>query len=242
MAVIDVKTQPDQAILKPVASPETPPLAHGDRLTRDEFERRYEAMPGLKKAELINGRVHMPSPVRTKSHGEPHHLLNIWLGHYNVFTPGIHGSDNATVRLEGDYKPQPDALLYIDESAGGQSFIGADEYIEGAPELAAEVVSSSASFDLDEKKEAYRRNGVQEYIVWETDDQRVNWFKLEAGQYAPLLPDDDGIIRSRVFPGLWLDAEALLRDDMVTVLAVLQQGLASPEHDAFMLRLAQAKE
>lgn len=242
MAVIDVQTQPDQAILKPVASPETPPLIHGDRLTREEFERRYDAMPGLKKAELINGRVYMPSPVRTKSHGEPHHLLNVWLGYYNVFTPGIHGSDNATVRLEDDHEPQPDVLLYVDESAGGQSFIDADEYIEGAPELAAEISSSSAPFDLNEKKETYRRNGVREYIVWETDNRRVNWFRLEAGQYAPLLPDDDGVIRSRVFPGLWLDVAALLRGDMVTVLTVLQQGLASEEHAAFIRKLSIARE
>ncbi len=28
-----------------------PPLENGDRLNRDEFEQRYEAMPSLKKAE-----------------------------------------------------------------------------------------------------------------------------------------------------------------------------------------------
>jgi Uma2 family endonuclease len=237
MGVINLQTQPEQAIMKTIASADIPLLVHGDRLTRAEFEQRYEAMPGLKKAELINGKVYMPSPVRTKCHGEPHNMVNVWLGVYSGFTPGVHASDNATVRLEGDYEPQPDVLLYIDESAGGQSFIGADEYIEGAPELAAEIASSSAPFDRDEKKDTYRRNGVQEYLVWETNGREVNWFKLEAGQYAPLSPDDDGLLRSRVFPGLWLDVEALLRGDLATLLSVLQRGLASPEHGAFVERL-----
>jgi Uma2 family endonuclease len=96
----------------------------------------------------------------------------------------------------------------------------------------------NSSYDLREKKEAYRRNGVREYIVWAVYDRQLRWFRLEAGQYVSLNPDEDGVIRSRTFPGLWLDVEALLKDDMAKVLAVLQQGLASSEHKDFVDRLS----
>ncbi|MGH9833230.1 MAG: Uma2 family endonuclease [Blastocatellia bacterium] len=242
MAVIDLQTKPDRTTEQRSDVHEIPPLRQGDYLTRAEFERRYEAMPEVNKAELIEGRVYMPSPVRAKGHGAPHGDIVGWLVHYKAFTPGVSFFDNSTTRLDQDNEPQPDAQLRIDEALGGQPQISDDDYIEGAPELAAEVASSSAPFDLNQKKEAYRRNGVQEYIVWQTPDRRIDWFGLADGQYAPLLPDADGIIRSRVFPGLWLDVEALLKDDMAKVLAVLQQGLASPEHGDFVKRLSEARQ
>ncbi len=123
----------------------------------------------------------------------------------------------------------------------GSSYIGDDGYLRGAPELVAEVAASRASYDLNEKKETYRRNGAQEYIVWQVYDRRIDWLRLEGGQYEPLSPDEDGVIRSRVFPGLWLDVEALLKDDMTKVLAVLQQGLNSSEHGDFVKQLAEVK-
>ncbi|MGH9844883.1 MAG: Uma2 family endonuclease [Blastocatellia bacterium] len=218
-------------------TPGIPPLRHGDRLSREEFERLYEAMPGVTKAELIEGRVHMPSPVRVKNHGDPHHDIGTWLGVYKAFTLGVSGSDNASVRLDTTNEPQPDIHLRIDESHGGQARISPDDYLEGAPELVAEISASSASHDLRGKKEAYHRNGVREYIVWSVYDREINWFSLENDQYVSLDPDDDGVIRSRVFPGLWLDVAALLKDDMATVLTVLQQGLASEEHAAFVNHL-----
>jgi Uma2 family endonuclease len=220
------------------SSPEAvPPLENGDTLTRAEFERRYEAMQHLKKAELIEGVVYVPSPARHSSHGHQHaHLIN-WLGHYEAHTPGVEVSGNATVRLDLDNEPQPDVLLFIDPACGGQARIDADGYIEGAPELVAEVAASSASYDLHAKLRVYRRNGVREYIVWRVLDQEIDWFVLRAGQYERLPLDAEGLYRSEVFPGLWLDLAALLRGDLATVLAVIQRGLASPEHAAFAARL-----
>jgi Uma2 family endonuclease len=214
-----------------------PPLENGDTLTRAEFERRYEAMPHLKKAELIEGVVYVPSPARHRYHGHQHaHLIN-WLGHYEAHTPGVEVSGNATVRLDLDNEPQPDVLLFIDPACGGQARIDADGYIEGAPELVAEVAASSASYDLHAKLRVYRRNGVREYIVWRVLDQEIDWFVLRAGQYERLPLDTAGLYRSETFPGLWLDPAALLRGDLATVLAVVQRGLASLEHDAFAARL-----
>jgi Uma2 family endonuclease len=215
-----------------------PPLESGDRLSRHEFERRYIAMLHLKKAELIEGVVYVSSPLRFKSHGQPHGDLIIWLGTYKVSTPGAELGDNATVRLDLDNEPQPDVLLLIDERLGGQAKISEDDYIEGAPELVAEVAASSASNDLYDKKRAYRRNGVQEYIVWQILENKVDWFSLQNDEYVTLEADGNGVIKSRIFPGLWLDMAALLTGEMTKVLAVLQQGLNSTEHQAFVERLS----
>lgn len=202
-----------------------PPLENGDRLTRQEFERRYNAMPHIKKAELIEGIVYMASPVRHLNHGKPHGKLITWLGVYSVATGGVDLSDNATVLLDADNELQPDALLRIDNN--GNSRINKDGYIEGAPELVAEVAGSSAANDLYDKKKVYRRNGVKEYIVWQTLDNKLDWFYLENGEYILLEADAMGTVKSRVYPGLWLDVTALLTGDMAKVLAVLQQGLTS---------------
>ena len=211
-----------------------PPLENGDRLTRYEFERRYAAMPHLKKAELIEGVVYMPAALRFRSHGQPHADLIIWLGMYKIVTPKVELGDNPTVRLDLDNAPQPDAVLLID---GGQARISEDDYVEGAPELIVEVAASSAAYDLYDKKRAYRRNGVQEYLVWRVYDRQLDWFSLEAGEYNLLAPDAEGIIRSQVFPGLWLATSQLLSGKMNEVLAVLQQGLDSDEHQEFCQRL-----
>jgi Uma2 family endonuclease len=210
------------------------PLEPGDRLTRDEFERRYDAMPHVKKAELIEGVVYMPSAVRYRRHGQPHFRLITWLGTYEAATSGVGGGDNSTARLDLDNESQPDALLLIDPERGGQARISADDYVERAPELVAEVAASSASFDLNTKLNVYRRNAVREYLVWRVLQHQFDWFVLRSGQFQPLPPDAEGILRSEVFPGLWLDAAALIRGDMPRVLAVVQQGVASPEHAAFV--------
>jgi Uma2 family endonuclease len=216
-----------------------PPLQAGDHLTRDEFERRYETMPDVKKAELIEGVVYMPSPVRADQHGNLHADLIWWLGHFRCLTPGVRVSDNATVRLDLDNEPQPDAVLYTEPARGGRVVITEDGYIEGAPELVAEVSASTVSIDLHTKLRVYRRNGIQEYIVWRVQDDEIDWFALHNGQYDRLAPDA-GIYRSEVYPGLWLDAVALLRGDLAAVLQVLQQGLASPEHATFVGKLQAA--
>lgn len=218
-----------------------PPLEPGDRLTRDEFERRYEAMPHLKKAELIEGVVYMPSPVRVYRHGKPHADLITWLGVYRAGSPGVDGGDNTTARLDLDNEPQPDAMLFIEPDRGGQVKVSEDDYIEGAPELVAEVASSSVSFDMHTKFNVYRRCGVKEYIVWRVLDRAIDWFVLRGGAYEPLAASADGLLKSGVFPGLWLDPQAMLAGDLARVLKILQAGIASPEHGDFLKRLAQPR-
>jgi Uma2 family endonuclease len=230
-----------QTLPRPNGLPEVPPLENGDYLNREEFERRYYAMPQIKKAELIEGRVYMPSPVRRKFHGEPDSTMTGWLFVYRAATPGVRAASNSTVRLDETNEPQPDADLRIDEVCGGQAVVGSDDYLEGAPELVVEISASSASYDLREKQEAYRRNGVREYIVWSVYEQQVQWFSLEAGEYVRLQPDEAGTLRSHVFPGLWLNVPALLQDDLAGVLSRLQEGLASPEHAEFVKRLTAAQ-
>ncbi|MBI4612645.1 MAG: Uma2 family endonuclease [Planctomycetes bacterium] len=217
--------------------PVLPPLENGDRLSRAEFERRYEAMPNLKKAELIEGVVHVGSPVKHEGHSREHSQVVTWLGVYVAYTPGVDGGAESSLRMDLDSEPQPDALLRIGRTAGGQSGIDPEGYIEGAPELIAEVAATSASYDLGTKLRVYRRHGVREYIVWRVLDGEIDWFVLRDGEYRPFPPDAQGIRKSETFPGLWLDAGALLAGDMATVLAVLRQGLDSPEHAAFVARL-----
>ncbi len=214
-----------------------PPLEAGDRLSRAEFERRYEAMPDLKKAELIEGVVYVPSPARLRRHGSPQFNLITWLGRYTAATPGVIGADNATIRLDLDNEPQPDAVVLIDPARGGQAIISTDDYIERAPELVAEVASSSVSYDLHVKRNIYRRNGVREYIVWRVIDREIDWFVLRRRKYVRLGRDEAGLYRSEVFPGLWLDPVALVSGDTQTVVAARECGLASPEHSAFVARL-----
>ncbi len=212
-----------------------PPLESGDRLSRHEFERRYAATPEKLKAELIEGVVYVAAALRFRSHGQPHGRMMTWLGVYEAATPGVAIGDNSTVRLDLDNEPQPDAVLIIESS--GQAQISDDDYLEGAPELVVEIAASSASIDLHDKKRAYRRNGVQEYLVWRVLDHTIDWFYLQDGEYISLIADQSGIIKSVIFPGLWLAVSDLLNGNMQAVLAVLQQGISSTDHAALIERL-----
>ena len=218
-----------------------PPLESGDRLSREEFERRYNAMPELKKAELIEGVVYMPSPARLKGHGSPDADVSGWLFVYRAATPGVESAHNSTVRLDLVNEPQPDAILFIEPECGGQVRISDDDYVEEAPELVVEVASSSASYDLGPKLEAYRRSGVREYVVWRVLDREIDWFVLTNGEYRELEPGADGTYRSEVFPGLWLDRQAMLKRNHARVVQCIQLGLQSKEHAAFVERLAAAR-
>jgi Uma2 family endonuclease len=245
MATVESNTmQPAAAtatVQAAVAAPigRMPELQAGDHLTRIEFERRYAAMPEVKKAELIEGVVYMPSPVSHTSHSRPHGMLTTWLGTYCCATPGTDLGSTPTVRLDLENEPQPDSLLRILPEYGGQSR-DEGEYIGGAPELIAEVSASSASYDLHEKLRAYQRNGVREYLVWRVWDSAIDWFIHREGRFERLPLTESGHFHSEEFPGLWLDPAALIRGDFPQVMAVLQQGLASPEHAAFMARLQAA--
>ena len=184
----------------------------------------------------------MPSRVRFENHGSPHADLITWLGVYRAATPGVKVGDNTTVQLDLANDPQPDAILTVLPSHGGAVKISDDDYVEGAPDLAAEVATSSAAIDLNQKLNVYRRNGVREYVVWRVLEEAVDWFVLRAGRYDRLvldaLPTGEPIYRSEVFPGLWLAPAALIAGDLAKVLAILQQGLAAAEHVEFAASLS----
>ena len=169
----------------------------------------------------------LASPLHAKAHAEPHARIITWLGTYFASTPGVQLLDNATVKLDSDNEVQPDVLLRIENN--GQSIITEDDYVEGSPELIVEIAASSASIDLHQKLNVYRRNQVQEYLVWRVYDGELDWFCLQEGKYIPLQPNEAGILYSTIFPGLWLAKSALLSGDLATVLTVLQQGLATEE-------------
>ncbi len=198
------------------ASPQMPALESGMRLSVDEFDRRYELRSDIKKAELVQGVVYVSSPVRIDEHAEPDNLMNAWVGSYAISHPGVRAAANGTVHLSPNDRVQPDAMLWKTE--GGTAQIPADHYMRGAPELAVEIAASSASYDLNTKKDSYRRAGVQEYVVWVTEEDLIHWFALEGGRYVELVPDADGWTESRVFPGLRVHIERLLDGDATVIL------------------------
>ncbi len=210
-----------------------PPLESGDRLTRSAFEKRYAAMPHVKKAELVNGTVYVPWQTGRFSFGHARAHAIGWLGTYAAATPYIMLCDNTTVRLDPDNEIQPDALLRIGAKSGGASRLSKDDYIEGAPELIVEIAASSAAYDLYDKKTVCRRHGVKEYVVWQMFESRLDWFVLEDDDYLRLDPDADGLLRSQAFPGLRLPVPALLEGDLAAVLDAVRQGTTTEAHAAF---------
>lgn len=235
-----IPTTSPQVAPPPVWMRTNHPLEFGDRLTRAEFERRWELMPELKRAELIDGVVYTNAAVYW-DHGEHHAALVTWLTSYSALTPGVRCGCEASIRFDDENMPQPDATLRLDSQHGGRSTVGEKGMLEGSPELVAEAASSSVSYDLHQKLDVYRRFGVQEYIVLRIRDQALDWLELIQDQYVRREPDADGIHRSKILPGLWLDAKALHAGEMPKVLNVLRQGLASAEHQAFCQQLAGAQ-
>ena len=232
---------PIRDLQMPPVTMAVPPLVDGDHLSVAEFLRRYKAMPQLKKAELIEGVVHVSSAVSI-DHGGPHARFIIWLGYYWSVTPGTELLDNTTAILDlGENCPQPDGCLRILPEYGGRSRTSKNRFVEGAPELAGEIAVSSASYDLHEKHRAYQRNGVQEYLVWRVEDAVIDWFGLHGATYRPLAMRN-GLLKSKVFPGLWLDAPALIQGKWARVLEVVHQGLASDEHRRFVARLVKQEK
>ncbi len=219
-----------------------PPLEPGDRMTRDEFERRWEAMPELKRAELIDGVVYMAAALRHKQHGNPHSNLLTWMGLYSWSTVGVESGDASSMRLDFDNVPQPDCILRVLSEFGGQSKVDEDGYLKGAPELVGEVSASSTSYDLHGKLNVYRKHGVREYIVWRVLDEAIDWFVLCEGRFDRVELPADGIHRSQQFPGLWLSTKALLSGDGRSLLDTLQQGLATDEHAAFVKQLGERSQ
>ena len=244
----DVLDRPNQRVADataPLRPPLVPPLVNGDYLTRDEFHRRYEAMGRGVRAELIEGVVvvhqtsGMASSVSLDKHSEPHSLLHGWAFVYFARTPGLRLGIDGTIFADLDNEAQPDVLLGIPESLGGQTRVltrGGKQYLSGVPELVGEVAASTSSTDLNAKLKAYQRNGVREYIVLLTEVQppTVRWLVSDGGRLSDMTPDPaDGLLKSRAFPGLWLDADALLRADVGRLVAAVERGCATPEFAAF---------
>ena len=215
---------------------DVPPLIAGDFLSREEFLRRWEAMPQIKRAELIRGVVYMPSPVST-DHGIMENNVGIWLGTYKVYTPGCESGHNLTWLMLEEEAPQPDTSLWILPEWGGKAR-RRGLLIEGAPGFLAEVCVSRTAYDLHQKLEMYQEAGVQEYLAVLVQEKELRWHRLSRRRYKVIAAPADGVYRSAVFPGLWLDSAAFLAKDMIRVLAVLQNGLNSPEHAEFVNRLA----
>jgi Uma2 family endonuclease len=213
-------------------------LADGERLSREEFLRRWEAMPHLKRAELIGGVVYMPSPL-SRPHGKAEWMIATWAGVYASATPGCDGSVESTWFMKQD-APQPDCALWLLPEYGGRSS-AEGKYGAGAAEFIAEISLSSKERDLGPKYQLFQKTGVEEYLTLLLQEQQARWHRLLAGAYQTMPPGEDGVFRSVVFPGLWLNPEALFAEDFPKMLATLQEGLSSKEHVAFVKRLAKKK-
>ena len=216
----------------------TPVLHDGDRMTRAEFLALWEQLPNVKRAELIGGVVHMPSPV-SLDHAESEHDAAGWIFCYKVATPGTAAGNNATSILLDD-APQADVHLRILPEFGGKTWVE-NRLLHGPPELFVEARYSSEAHDLHVKAPLYEEAGVQEYLVILLKRQEIRWHQLVDGTYELLAPDADGIWRSRVFPGLWLNGQAMLAGDAAQLTQTLQQGIASDEHQRFVQKLAERK-
>ncbi|MGL4553259.1 MAG: Uma2 family endonuclease [Gemmataceae bacterium] len=222
----------------PTITTAVPPLRDGERLTREEFHRRYLAVtPHVKGWELIEGVVHMPSPVRVNHHGSPHARLISWLGNYEAATPGVQAMAAGTVILDDENEPHPDATLFVVPPHAAHARVTEDDYLDGPPEFVAEVSASTERIDLVAKFGVYQRRGIREYLVWRVGAVRIDWFVLRPDGYQPLAPHADRTLRSEAFPGLWLDPAALPGGDLARVLAALRAGTATPEHAAFVRSL-----
>lgn len=221
-----------------------PWLENGERMDQKTFHERYLRTPEGFKAELIGGIVYVLASPVGKRHSRGDHYLSGWLYDYGTDTPGTEGQNNGTTILGEESEPQPDCALLILPEYGGQSRESDDEdgYIYGAPELVAETANSSRSLDLNQKLRDYERAGVREYIVSDLRKKVIHWFELREGRFERLARDEDGLFRSRVFPGLWLDPDALFGKDKRALRAALRRGLDTPEHAAFVAELERRRE
>jgi Uma2 family endonuclease len=224
---------------KTAARGRVPWLLNGDHLSVPEFERRYEAFEGDRKAELIEGIVVMSPPI-SSDHGISNGSVAWLLRHYAAATPRIAAAVNTSVRLDGQNEYQPDVMLWIETGSMSRMRTGANSVQDGRPELAVEIALSSHAYDLHEKKAVYQRNQVPEYIVWEVMDARIQWFMLEKGEYALSKERADGLHCSRIFPGLWLNLRALLAGDDKKAFRTLERGIKSAAHKAFVKQLAKS--
>ena len=203
-----------------------PPLADvtletGDRLNREEFHHLYSLRPDIGKAELVDGVAYVTMRA-TAAHGIANASLGGWMGLYRAYRdPSMHLALHATILMDGRSEVQPDVVAFRDATLGDRIGLTADGFLEGTPDLIAEVTESSASYDLHDKLRVYERTGVSEYIVWLLHECQMSWFRLVDGRYVEVQPDERGIIESALFPGLRLPVDKLLAGDDAGVLAAL---------------------
>lgn len=226
-------------VRRPLILSTTDLLNNGDHLDQSTFHHLYEQTPEGFHAELIQG-VDFVACAVSNPHGDFHAEVVTWLGVYKAHTPGTEVVDNGIVILDETNEPQPDALLRIAESAGGNSRISDEKYIVGPPELHVEIAHTSAAIDLYDKKDAYAEAGVLEYLVVLLREQELRCFRLIEGEYRETFAGSSGVWKSEVFPGLWLDCGALLQRDSLKLLECLQQGIETPERQAFRRKLTPA--
>jgi Uma2 family endonuclease len=213
-----------------------PLLANGDRMKQAEFHRLYELYDEDTKIELVGGIVYMSSPL-SRSHSDCAGRLGYAFERYAEDTPGVEVLHNATTILGEESEPQPDLGLRVLPEFGGRSW---DEgiYVGGAAELFAEIAYSSRALDLHAKLRDYRAAGVLEYLVVLIEDQEVRWFHFPSD--SEIRPNRQGIAKSRVFPGLWIDVPALLRLDSRALRKAVEAGSRSKPHASFVRRLQAA--
>ena len=215
-------------------------LSNGDCMQQEEFHRLYQQAPSRFRAELINGIVYVSEPV-SEGHGYNHTRLSSIFDAYSASTPGTRVCDNSTVILSEEDEVQPDLFLRILPAYKGQTqdvTRGSQQlgYVKGAPELVAEIASSSRAIDLHIKQKRYQLAGVLEYIVVCLEPLHILWFNLSERRLIDC--DSEGIFRSTVFPGLWIHRDGLLQLDYQLTMKALNLGIASNEHDAFTMKLA----
>jgi Uma2 family endonuclease len=212
-------------------------LENGDRLSRAEFERLSQDEQ-IERIELIQGIVHMAAAaLRFREHGKPSAMMSLWLGQYACECQNVEVAENTSVLLDDQNELQPDILMILPMSCGGQTCVNQDGYLEGPPELVVEIAASLVSIDAHQKKDVYGQSGVREYILWRTEDQQIDWFRLSEHSYRNISQDSDSIIRSTVFPGLWLNTRAMVDGQIKKVLNTLAVGMQSPEHQTFRTHL-----
>lgn len=232
-----VVSAPAQSPIESQKGSSRPPLQSGDHLGRAEFRRRYALYPEIKKAELIEGVVIVGSPVH-RQHGRPHFQFVSLVGTYTAHTPGLVAGDNESIVLDEDNEFQPDLFIGIDSIRGGQLTDTEKGPLAGVPEFIVEIAASSASYDLHSKFDVYLRSGVQEYLVLLAYEREMRFFRLEEGEFRSVQPDEDGVLRSRVLPGLWFRSDWFWEGRMSELLQLVQEGLASREHQEFAANLS----
>jgi Uma2 family endonuclease len=214
-----------------------PILFDGQRLDQPTFHELYSQMPEGFRAELIDGVVRLMNMPLYSDHGRPDANLTGLLCMYSFETPGTIVQIATPTRLGPKSEVQPDSALLIDPAFGGRTFDDERGLTTNAPELVVEIASSTLRLDLNAKKRVYEEAGALEYVVLDVPHQKFHWFALNEGRFEPLEIDPDGLYRSKVFHGLWVDEAAFVRNDGRAMTTSLRLGLESPEHAAFVERL-----